>query len=55
MQISELQQERKKFKPVLPKIISGGAGTVKAKMGKGTKSISDQKTVQKIFSNTYGL
>lgn len=53
--ISELQKERKKFKPVLPAIIKGGAATVKAKLGKPTQSVSDQDTVQKLFPNTYGM
>lgn len=53
--LSELQVERSKFKPVLPKILQGGAGLIIAKTGKATQSISDQETVKKLFSNTYGL
>ena len=52
---SELQQERAKFRPVLPAIIKNGAGTVKPLAGKATKSVADQATVQKLFGNTYGM
>ncbi|MCL2335146.1 MAG: diphosphate--fructose-6-phosphate 1-phosphotransferase [Endomicrobia bacterium] len=53
--VSELQQERRKFKPVLPAILQAGAGSVKAKLGKATKSVADQEKVKEIFDHTYGL
>ena len=53
--LSELQVERSKFKPVLPKILKVGPGALVAKNGKATQSISDQATVKKLFINTYGL
>ena len=53
--MSELQAERAKFKPVLPAILKNGAGAVVARQGKRTESISDQETVNKLFENTYGL
>jgi len=53
--LSELQVERSKFKPVLPKILKGGPNALFAKNGKATQSISDQETVKKLFKNTYGL
>ncbi len=53
--ISELQQERLKFKPVLPTILKNGPGALKAKLGKPTKSIADTASVKKIFAHTYGM
>ena len=53
--VSELQIERKKFKPVLPEIFKNGPASVKPKSGKATKSISDQTKVKEIFPNTYGM
>jgi len=53
-QKSELQLERSKFKPVLPAILKNGPASVSPKFGKPTKSIADQDTVEKLFSNTYG-
>ncbi|OQA92244.1 MAG: Pyrophosphate--fructose 6-phosphate 1-phosphotransferase [Elusimicrobia bacterium ADurb.Bin231] len=53
--ISELQAERSKFKPVLPAILKNGPAGVKLRLGKATESISDNKTVNKLFPNTYGL
>ncbi len=52
---SELQIERTKFKPALPAILKGGPAGVVARKGAATKSISDQETVKKLFSHTYGL
>ncbi|MHB9154738.1 MAG: diphosphate--fructose-6-phosphate 1-phosphotransferase [Endomicrobiales bacterium] len=55
LQMSELQAERMKFKPVLPAILRGGPAVVTVRTGKTTQSVSDQETVQKLFPNTYGL
>ncbi len=55
IQVSELQMERSKFKPVLPAILKNGAGSVVPKKGKITKSISDHETVNALFPATYGL
>jgi pyrophosphate--fructose-6-phosphate 1-phosphotransferase len=54
-QLSELQIERSKFKPVLPSILAGGPASVVAIQGKGTQSVSDQETVKRLFKNTYGM
>jgi len=54
-QVSELQMERLKFKPVLPAILKGGAASVIAKAGKATQSISDHEIVNSLFPNTYGM
>ncbi len=53
--VSELQIERRKFKPVLPEVLKNGPAFVKAKNGKPTKSIADQAKVKDIFDYTYGL
>jgi pyrophosphate--fructose-6-phosphate 1-phosphotransferase len=53
--VSELQIERCKFKPVLPEVLGAGAAFVKPKKGKPTKSVADQAKIKKIFKNTYGL
>ena len=53
--VSQLQQHRCKFQPVLPNILKKGPAAVKAKLGKATKSVADQASVRKIFPNTYGL
>ena len=53
--ISELQKERLKFKPVLPDILKNTAKNIKPKIGKPTKSVSDQATLKKMFTHTYGL
>ncbi|MCL2800093.1 MAG: diphosphate--fructose-6-phosphate 1-phosphotransferase [Endomicrobia bacterium] len=53
--VSELQIERRKFKPVLPEILKNGPASVNVKSGKPTKSVADQEKVKEIFKNTYGL
>jgi pyrophosphate--fructose-6-phosphate 1-phosphotransferase len=53
--ISELQSERKKFKPVLPLVLKSGPSTVKPKLGQATTSMTDHETVQKLFPTTYGM
>jgi len=55
MDISELQNERLKFKPALPDILKNGPAALTAKTGKPTKSVSDEETVKKIFPYTYGM
>ncbi|MFH1540356.1 MAG: diphosphate--fructose-6-phosphate 1-phosphotransferase [Elusimicrobiota bacterium] len=53
--ISELETVRNKFKPVLPTILKNGPSQIIPKFGMPTKSVSDGETVQKLFSNTYGM
>lgn len=53
--VSELQIERLKFRPVLPEILKNGPASVKPKAGKATKAVADQEKVKEIFSNTYGM
>jgi pyrophosphate--fructose-6-phosphate 1-phosphotransferase len=54
-QMSELQRERTKFKPVLPALLKNGPASVRPKHGKATKSMDDRETVQKLFPHTYGM
>ena len=54
-QISELQIERKKFKPVLPSVLKNGPVSIKPMTGKETESISDKETVKRLFPDTYGM
>ena len=53
--VSELQIERRKFKPGLPEVLKNGPAFIKPKKGKPTKAIADQSKVKNIFANTYGL
>lgn len=52
MAISALQKERAKYQPKLPEALKGN---VKVSEGTPTQSIADQKDIQKLFPNTYGL
>ena len=53
--VSELQIERRKFKPVLPDILKNGPAAVKVKKGKPTQSVSDTEKIKSVFSDTYGM
>jgi pyrophosphate--fructose-6-phosphate 1-phosphotransferase len=53
--VSELQIERAKFKPILPETFKSGVSGAKPVLGKETNSIADQEKIKEIFSNTYGL
>ncbi|MDR2427054.1 MAG: diphosphate--fructose-6-phosphate 1-phosphotransferase [Endomicrobium sp.] len=53
--VSELQIERCKFKPILPEVLKAGPVFVKPKKGKPTKSVANQSKIKNIFKNTYGL
>ncbi|MDR3256261.1 MAG: diphosphate--fructose-6-phosphate 1-phosphotransferase [Endomicrobium sp.] len=53
--VSELQIERGKFKPILPDVLKNGASYVKPVRGKATQSVADQAKIKEIFKNTYGL
>jgi pyrophosphate--fructose-6-phosphate 1-phosphotransferase len=53
--VSELQIERRKFKPVLPDILKNGAVSVKPVEGKITRSVADQSKIKEVFKNIYGL
>ena len=52
MNISALQKERAKYQPKLPKALKGA---VKIVEGAKTKSVADQKEIEALFPNTYGM
>jgi pyrophosphate--fructose-6-phosphate 1-phosphotransferase len=53
--VSELQIERSKFKPILPKVLKNGLSGAIVIKGKPTKSVADREKVKELFKNTYGL
>jgi len=52
MNISALQKERANYQPKLPKSLRGA---VKVVEGAKTKSVADQKDIEELFPNTYGM
>ena len=52
MNISTLQKERANYQPKLPKSLRGA---VKVVDGAKTKSVADQKDIEELFPNTYGM
>ncbi|MBO1362456.1 diphosphate--fructose-6-phosphate 1-phosphotransferase [Prevotella sp. A2931] len=52
MEISALQNERAAYQPKLPKAL---LGAIKVKEGEPTRSVADQKEIQELFPNTYGM
>lgn len=52
MTISALQSARAKYQPKLPNSLKG---SVKLVEGEKTQSIADQKEIQELFPNTYGM
>jgi pyrophosphate--fructose-6-phosphate 1-phosphotransferase len=49
---SNLQIERSKYAPKLPKALRGALNVIE---GEKTKSIADQESIAKIFPQTYGI
>jgi pyrophosphate--fructose-6-phosphate 1-phosphotransferase len=55
-EVSELQYERLKFRPILPDILNNCISNIVPDIIiKKTKSISNQHEIKNIFKNTYGL
>jgi pyrophosphate--fructose-6-phosphate 1-phosphotransferase len=52
--LSPLQSARASYKPKLPQVLAGNLAKVAVKLGKPTRSISDQQAIQKLFLQTYG-
>lgn len=52
MKKSALQIERALYVPKMPEVLKG---KVQAKEGAATKSVSDEKEIEKLFPNTYGM
>ncbi|MDR1926432.1 MAG: hypothetical protein LBQ13_01950, partial [Endomicrobium sp.] len=53
--ISEVQIERARFRPVLPDVLKNGAMSAKPVKGKPTQSVAGQNKVRDLFKNTYGM
>jgi len=52
--VSPLQAARSAYLPKLPKALLGNPSKVSVKLGKPTRSISDQAAIAKLFPTTYG-
>ncbi len=52
LKVSVLQKERIKYQPKLPKSLKGFPKLIN---GDKTKSVADQKDIEKLFPNTYGM
>ncbi len=52
MEISALQSERAAYQPKLPQAL---LGAVEVKEGEPTQSVADQKEIQELVPNTYGM
>ncbi len=55
MTTSELQIERAKFRPVLPRIFKAGLASVIPRLGRPTENVSDRESLRALFPKTYGL
>ncbi len=53
--ISNLQRARYGFEIELPKVLSGDINNIELVEGEKTNSVSDQESIKKLFSKTYGL
>src|SRR6185369_12909929 len=51
---SPLQAARRAYQPKVPKILSLKSSQVGVKIGKASKSITDQAAIQSLFPKTYG-
>ena len=52
IKISVIQKERAKYQPKLPKSLKGSAKIVE---GNKTESVANQKEIEELFPNTYGM
>jgi pyrophosphate--fructose-6-phosphate 1-phosphotransferase len=52
--ISEIQVERGRFKPVLPNVLRNGPIAARPIKGKLTQSVANQNEIKDLFKNTYG-
>ncbi len=55
MNISNLQAERLKYMPKVPKILKENFSNICVQYGNKTESKSDTEAIKKLFPNTYGL
>jgi pyrophosphate--fructose-6-phosphate 1-phosphotransferase len=54
MDMSPLQKARYAYSPKLPKALSSGFASIKAKLGAPTESVANQAEVKAMFPKTYG-
>ncbi len=53
--LSPLQKERLNYQPKLPSVLANGINKLVLKQGEKTQSVADQKEIQKLFKNSYGM
>lgn len=53
--LSPLQKERLSYQPKLPATLANGINKLVVKEGKKTQSVADQKEIQELFKNSYGM
>jgi pyrophosphate--fructose-6-phosphate 1-phosphotransferase len=53
--ISNLQKDRYKYQPKLPKAVLGDVKNIKVEFGKATESVDNQAQIKAIFEKTYGM
>ncbi len=53
--LSPLQKERLNYQPKLPSVLANGINKLVLKQGEKTQSVADQKEIQELFKNSYGM
>lgn len=53
--LSPLQKERLSYQPKLPATLANGINKLFVKEGEKTQSVADQKEIQELFKNSYGM
>ena len=53
--LSPLQKERLSYQPKLPATLANGINKLVVKEGEKTQSVADQKEIQELFKNSYGM
>ncbi len=53
--LSPLQKERLNYQPKLPSVLANGINKLVFKQGEKTQSVADQKEIQELFKNSYGM
>lgn len=53
--LSPLQKERLNYQPKLPSVLANGINKLVLSQGEKTQSVADQKDIQELFKNSYGM
>lgn len=53
--LSPLQKERLNYLPKLPSVLANGINKLVLNKGEKTQSVADQKEIQELFKNSYGM